>query len=172
MLLSRMAHLGFKSYLNGIFPNLFLIIIKLKNIEEILSWFYEDGKHSPPLNWLLKYLDLPGDLLNSTVIESSLVLPLPPPPPPSILPPKVLTSTKHHLSKYHNQELITSAVDLLKKSKSPLIVVGKGAAYSRAEHQVLDLYWPWWKLRWWFDDDDDLMMMMTWWWRLAGALSD
>ena len=35
------------------------------------------------------YVDLPGDLLNSTVPESSLVLPLPPPPPPLILPPQV-----------------------------------------------------------------------------------
>ena len=32
-----------------------------------------------------------------------------------------------------------SAVDLLKKSNSPLIIVGKGAAYSRAEHQVVKL---------------------------------
>ena len=32
-----------------------------------------------------------------------------------------------------------SAVDLLKKSNSPLIIVGKGAAYSRAERQVVKL---------------------------------
>ena len=32
-----------------------------------------------------------------------------------------------------------SAVDLLKKSNSPLIIVGKGAAYSRAESQVVKL---------------------------------
>ena len=78
--------------------------------------------------------DLPGDLLNSTVPESSLVLPLPPPPPPSILPPKV----KKNMVTCTYQGLILSAVDLLKKSNSPLIIVGKGAAYSRAEHQVLD----------------------------------
>jgi len=70
------------------------------------------------------YIDLPGDLLNSRILESSLVLPAPPPPPPAILPP---------------QDLISSAVDLLKKSKSPLIIVGKGAAYSRAEDQVRSL---------------------------------
>ena len=34
-------------------------------------------------------LDLPGDLLNSRILDSSLVLPAPPPPPPAILPPQV-----------------------------------------------------------------------------------
>ena len=107
-------------------------------------------------------LDLPGDLLNSRILESSLVLPSPPPSPPAILPPQVrckgitmdnhlvrwfpnVTCTKFvkliknikNLSSTHFQDLISSAVDLLKNSKSPLIIVGKGAAYRRAEYQVI-----------------------------------
>ena len=60
---------------------------KLKKTVFIL--FYEDGKYAIPLRMTFLFSDLPGDLLNSTVLESSLVLPLPPPPPPSILPPHV-----------------------------------------------------------------------------------
>ena len=55
-----------------------------------LHWF---SNHDPQSACMLydkvDLLDLPGDLLNSRILESSLVLPAPPPPPPAILPPQV-----------------------------------------------------------------------------------
>ncbi|KAL7639314.1 UNVERIFIED_CONTAM: hypothetical protein RMT77_009803 [Armadillidium vulgare] len=68
------------------------------------------------------YVDLPGDLLrgmtlSSNIVNYSRVLP----PPPSLACP---TSVKN-------------AVELLRNARSPLIIIGKGAAYSRAEREIL-----------------------------------
>lgn len=66
-------------------------------------------------------MDFPGDLLNSKVDESELekVQPLPPPP----------------LSLAPNSE-VKRALQFLKSAKNPLVIVGKGAAYSQAEANV------------------------------------
>lgn len=67
------------------------------------------------------YLDLPGNLLASSVDES-LVQPFPrcPSPPTSLACPQA----------------ISEAVTLLAGARRPLVVVGKGAAYAEAEEQV------------------------------------
>ncbi|XP_047479353.1 2-hydroxyacyl-CoA lyase 1-like [Penaeus chinensis] len=67
------------------------------------------------------YLDFPGNLLNEKTSESS-IQPFPrnPAPPVSLACP----------------EKVSEAVALLAGAKRPLIVVGKGAAYARAEDQV------------------------------------
>ncbi|XP_063601287.1 2-hydroxyacyl-CoA lyase 1-like [Penaeus indicus] len=67
------------------------------------------------------YLDFPGNLLNEKTSESS-IQPFPrnPAPPVSLACP----------------EKVSEAAALLSGAKRPLIVVGKGAAYARAEDQV------------------------------------
>ncbi|XP_012218424.1 2-hydroxyacyl-CoA lyase 1 [Linepithema humile] len=70
------------------------------------------------------YLDLPATLLNQNVDESKIVKVSPCPPPP--------------LS-YPDTKLIKQAANLLIRAKKPLVIVGKGAAYSRAEDPVRQL---------------------------------
>lgn len=67
------------------------------------------------------YLDFPGDLLGRTTSGEEVENPLPVPEPPK---------SCAELSD------IARAVELLKSAKRPLLVVGKGAAYSRAEKTV------------------------------------
>ncbi|XP_064463424.1 2-hydroxyacyl-CoA lyase 1-like isoform X2 [Ornithodoros turicata] len=67
------------------------------------------------------YLDLPGDMITGKVpAESVRDAPLCPDPP------KV----------FADQRLVTEAVQLLKTAQKPLVIVGKGAAYGRAERSV------------------------------------
>ena len=67
------------------------------------------------------YIDLPGDLLNTRVSESSVTLLGPPPPPPVILPPP---------------SRIQEAARLIKNATKPLVIIGKGAAYGGAEKEI------------------------------------
>ena len=68
------------------------------------------------------YLDFPGDLLGrSTSEESALENPLPVPEPPRSLA---------------NPVDVKRAIELLRSAERPLLIVGKGAAYSRAEDIV------------------------------------
>ena len=69
------------------------------------------------------YIDLPGDLLNSRVEESSVELLPPPPPPPIILPPPAR---------------IQEAAHLVRNATKPLVIIGKGAAYGRAEKEIAE----------------------------------
>ncbi|CAG7830368.1 unnamed protein product [Allacma fusca] len=69
------------------------------------------------------YLDFPRDLLNSVIAESEIVYPKQLPPPPVSVAP---------------QSEINRALDLLRKAERPLVIVGKGAAYARAEKNVND----------------------------------
>jgi 2-hydroxyacyl-CoA lyase 1 len=65
------------------------------------------------------YLDFPGDLLNSSADLSEIeVIPQLPPPPISLACP----------------QKVSEAVQILKGAKNPLVIVGKGAAYGRAEN--------------------------------------
>lgn len=70
------------------------------------------------------YLDLPATILKQTVDESKISLVLPCPEPPIIFP---------------DSRLVEKAADLLMHSEKPLIIVGKGAAYGRAELAVQNL---------------------------------
>ncbi|KAM0735387.1 2-hydroxyacyl-CoA lyase 1 [Formica fusca] len=67
------------------------------------------------------YLDLPATLLTQNVDESKIFKALPCSPPP--------------LS-YPDTKLIEQAANLLIRAKKPLVIVGKGAAYARAEDSV------------------------------------
>jgi len=67
------------------------------------------------------YIDLPGDLLNTRVMSSSIQY-LPPPPHPPVIIPEL----KH----------IQDACAVLRSAAKPLIIVGKGAAYGRAEDAI------------------------------------
>ncbi|XP_050450729.1 2-hydroxyacyl-CoA lyase 1 isoform X1 [Cataglyphis hispanica] len=67
------------------------------------------------------YLDLPATLLTQNVNESKIFKALPCSPPP--------------LS-YPDTKLIEQAANLLIKAKKPLVIIGKGAAYARAEGPV------------------------------------
>ncbi|EFN77971.1 2-hydroxyacyl-CoA lyase 1 [Harpegnathos saltator] len=70
------------------------------------------------------YLDLPATLLTQNVEENKITKVVPCPPSP--------------LS-YPDVRLIERAVDILMASKRPLVIVGKGAAYGRAEDAVREL---------------------------------
>ncbi|HQW52208.1 MAG TPA: thiamine pyrophosphate-binding protein, partial [Tepidiformaceae bacterium] len=67
------------------------------------------------------YLDLPGDMISGSVEEEEIHFPPRCPDAPRMLAP---------------QESIDAAMAALKTAERPLVIVGKGAAYSRAEDEV------------------------------------
>ncbi len=67
------------------------------------------------------YLDLPGDIITGSVEEEELHFPAKCPNPARTQAPDIA---------------IQQALEALKSAERPLVVVGKGAAYSRAENQV------------------------------------
>ena len=67
------------------------------------------------------YLDLPGDIISGSVDEAEVKFPPRCPEPPRTLAP---------------EENIKGALAALKSAERPLVIVGKGAAYSRAEDEV------------------------------------
>lgn len=71
------------------------------------------------------YLDLPGTLLLSKVAASALPVEWPTHPPPPLI--------------YPDHEALGDAVRLIKTAKRPLVIVGKGAAYARAELPIRKL---------------------------------
>ncbi|RZC32214.1 2-hydroxyacyl-CoA lyase 1, partial [Asbolus verrucosus] len=70
------------------------------------------------------YLDFPGNLLQARTTTDQI--------------PKQYTSPEIPLI-YPEPKRIEEAVSVLTQARSPLVVVGKGAAYSRAEEEVRDL---------------------------------
>ncbi|CAK9828362.1 2-hydroxyacyl-CoA lyase 1 [Anthophora retusa] len=73
------------------------------------------------------YLDLPATLLNQSVNSEKIYKVAPCPPPPLIFP---------------DRRLVEQAASLLMRAKKPLVIVGKGAAYGRAENEIRSLiYW-------------------------------
>lgn len=68
------------------------------------------------------YLDLPNDLITDSIEAAA--APLPPRCPPA---PKSLA----------DPSAVTAALQLLRDARRPLVIVGKGAAYARAEQEVL-----------------------------------
>lgn len=70
------------------------------------------------------YLDMPATILTQKVLEKKIAKVAPCPQPPLMYP---------------EPELIEQAVNLLANAKKPLVIVGKGAAYARAEKQVQEL---------------------------------
>jgi len=67
------------------------------------------------------YLDLSGDIINGTMEEDEIKFPIRCPEPPRTTTP---------------EENIDAALAALKSAERPLVVIGKGAAYSRAEDEV------------------------------------
>lgn len=67
------------------------------------------------------YIDLPQDLLQSTAPENSIHYL----PKVELLPCLVLPDVTVH-----------SIISMLKSAKSPLVIVGKGVAYGRAENEM------------------------------------
>jgi 2-hydroxyacyl-CoA lyase 1 len=67
------------------------------------------------------YLDLPGDVISEKVDEEAVHFPARCPEPPRTLAP---------------MESIDAALDALRSAEKPLIIIGKGAAYARAEEEV------------------------------------
>ncbi|XP_014486175.1 PREDICTED: 2-hydroxyacyl-CoA lyase 1 [Dinoponera quadriceps] len=70
------------------------------------------------------YLDLTATLLTQNVEENKIVRVAPCPPPPM---------------SYPDMRLIERAADIFTAAKRPLVIVGKGAAYGRAEDAVREL---------------------------------
>ncbi|XP_078047285.1 2-hydroxyacyl-CoA lyase [Augochlora pura] len=70
------------------------------------------------------YLDLTATILNQSADEEKIYKVNPCPPPPLVFP---------------DHRLIQEAADLLMRAKRPLLIVGKGAAYSRAEKEIRSL---------------------------------
>lgn len=70
------------------------------------------------------YIDLPGDVLRESLNEEDIYY------PPRCLPPALTQAPAAD---------VTRAVQVLKAAKSPLIVIGKGAAMARAESVLLSL---------------------------------
>ena len=71
------------------------------------------------------YIDLPGDLLGETINETDLSFGSPIRNPPPLASPPVND--------------LESAAKLLISAKKPLVIVGKGAAYARAEKPLTKL---------------------------------
>jgi 2-hydroxyacyl-CoA lyase 1 len=67
------------------------------------------------------YLDLMGDIINGKVEESELKQ-----YPPVPDPPRVMT----------DPSAVADAIAALKSAQNPLVIIGKGAAYARAEDEV------------------------------------
>ncbi|KAK3571857.1 hypothetical protein QTP86_020447 [Hemibagrus guttatus] len=67
------------------------------------------------------YVDIPGDMVNAKVDRKTVRFPSCCPPPP------VSLASNHEVSK---------AVTVLKQAQRPLLIIGKGAAYSRAESEI------------------------------------
>lgn len=67
------------------------------------------------------YLDLPGDMISGGTEEEEVHFPPRCPDAPRMLAP---------------EESIGQALDALKSAERPLVIIGKGAAYSRAEDEV------------------------------------
>lgn len=70
------------------------------------------------------YIDLTGDIINKHAPESDIFYPETCPDPPSSLAPPLL---------------IKSAVNELTTAKKPLVIIGKGSAYGRAEEAIRQL---------------------------------
>lgn len=70
------------------------------------------------------YLDFPATILTQSVNEEKIYKVKPCPPPPLVYP---------------DRQLIEQAADLLVRAKKPLVIVGKGAAYGRAENEIRSL---------------------------------
>src|SRR5688572_2449593 len=69
------------------------------------------------------YLDLPGDIITGTAEEEEIKqLPRVPDPPRSFADPKA----------------IETAMEVLKSAERPVVIIGKGAAYSRAEDEITE----------------------------------
>lgn len=67
------------------------------------------------------YLDLAGDIISGTVDEDTLTWPVRCPEPP-----RTMTTAQN----------VDAALAALKSAKNPLVIVGKGMAYARAEDEV------------------------------------
>ena len=67
------------------------------------------------------YLDLTSDIISGQIESDSI-----PMPPKSPEPPRP----------YAEPESISRAIDVLKSAKRPLVIIGKGTAYARAEEEV------------------------------------
>ena len=67
------------------------------------------------------YLDLPNDIISGSMAEEDLDIPARCPEPPKSLA---------------DPDAIRDALQALKSAKRPLVIVGKGAAYARAEEEV------------------------------------
>lgn len=69
------------------------------------------------------YLDFPGDVIDAQIDEDTIEQPPRVPDPPRTLA---------------DPAAVSAAIDTLKSAERPLVIVGKGAAYSRAEQEVLE----------------------------------
>jgi 2-hydroxyacyl-CoA lyase 1 len=67
------------------------------------------------------YLDMPGDIIGAKIDEDTVTQRDPVPGPPRTLA---------------DPDAVERAVETLKSAERPLVIVGKGAAYSRAEDEV------------------------------------
>ncbi|MDP3768909.1 MAG: thiamine pyrophosphate-binding protein, partial [Dehalococcoidia bacterium] len=70
------------------------------------------------------YLDLPGDVIDAKVEEEDA----------PAQPPRVADAPRPQA----DPAAVQAALDLLRQAERPLVVIGKGAAYARAEHEVQD----------------------------------
>lgn len=70
------------------------------------------------------YLDFPATILNQSVDEEKILRVAVCPPPPLIFP---------------DRQLVEQAANLLMRARKPLLIIGKGAAYCRAENEVRSL---------------------------------
>lgn len=69
------------------------------------------------------YLDFPGNLLSQTTLSTNIIPTKPCPPAPLTFP---------------DIERIADAITSIKSAKKPLVIIGKGAGYSRAENIIRD----------------------------------
>ncbi|XP_065065188.1 2-hydroxyacyl-CoA lyase 1-like [Rhopilema esculentum] len=69
----------------------------------------------------VSFLDLPGDMLREPVSEISV---------------RWMAKFKAHSKPFANPNAVKSAIEVLQQAERPLVIVGKGAAYARAEKDI------------------------------------
>lgn len=67
------------------------------------------------------YLDFPGDMLRATANSDTV---------------RWIPKFTGHLRPFANPKAVTSAIEMLQHSKKPIVIIGKGAAYARAEKEI------------------------------------
>jgi 2-hydroxyacyl-CoA lyase 1 len=94
---------------------------RLESIEQISSIIAQAVHHTIIGRPGAAYIDLPADIVNGKIEEGAVIF-----PPQIPEPPRMLASA----------QAVNDALAMLHSAERPLVIVGKGVAYARAENEV------------------------------------